>query len=227
MSPKARHRCDVSSELCCPAGAHPRRWVPALVTVTCFGVECRTIGHRTTGNQDNWAPGHLGTRTIGHQDNWAPDNWAPGQLGTGQLRTRTTEHQDNWAPGQLGTRTTGHQDKWVRTTGHQDNWAPVKKIQDGPSCPGAQLSRCPVVRKPRRNIASIMKILIGRLAQLLNARYWCGTSEVRFPDRSNRHSVANSSPSLRRFFEAVLPRRLAAKTGPLLVTRFGVMTRFF
>ena len=30
-SPTARHRCDVSSELCCP-DAKPRRWVPPLVT---------------------------------------------------------------------------------------------------------------------------------------------------------------------------------------------------
>ena len=30
MSPTACHRCDVSSELCCP-GAKPRRWTPPLV----------------------------------------------------------------------------------------------------------------------------------------------------------------------------------------------------
>ena len=30
-SPTARHRCDVSSELCCPS-AKPRRWAPLLVT---------------------------------------------------------------------------------------------------------------------------------------------------------------------------------------------------
>ena len=35
VSPIARHRCDVSSELCCP-GAKPRRWIPPLVTR--FGV---------------------------------------------------------------------------------------------------------------------------------------------------------------------------------------------
>ena len=31
MSPTARHRCDVSSELCFP-GAKPRRWAPPLLT---------------------------------------------------------------------------------------------------------------------------------------------------------------------------------------------------
>ena len=31
VSPTARHRCDVSSELCCP-DAKPRRWIPPLVT---------------------------------------------------------------------------------------------------------------------------------------------------------------------------------------------------
>ena len=41
------------------------------------------------------------------------------------------------------------------------------------------------------------------LAQLLSARYRCGRSGVRFPGRSNRHSVANDSPPLRRFFGAV------------------------
>ena len=45
------------------------------------------------------------------------------------------------------------------------------------------------------------------LAQSLSARYRCGRSGVRFPGRSNRHSVANDSPPLRRFFGAVLPRR--------------------
>ena len=35
VSPTTRHRCDVSSELCCP-GAKPRRWAPQLVTR--FGV---------------------------------------------------------------------------------------------------------------------------------------------------------------------------------------------
>ena len=33
--PTTRHRCDVSSELCCPV-AKPRRWAPPLVTR--FGV---------------------------------------------------------------------------------------------------------------------------------------------------------------------------------------------
>ena len=41
------------------------------------------------------------------------------------------------------------------------------------------------------------------LAQLSRARSRCGRSGVRFPDRSNRHSVANGSPRLRRFFGAV------------------------
>ena len=31
VSPTIRHRCDVSSELCCP-GAKPRRWAPPPVT---------------------------------------------------------------------------------------------------------------------------------------------------------------------------------------------------
>ena len=31
VSPPARPRCDVSSELCCP-GAMPRRWIPSIVT---------------------------------------------------------------------------------------------------------------------------------------------------------------------------------------------------
>ena len=31
VSPTARHRCDVSSELCSP-GAKPRRWASTLVT---------------------------------------------------------------------------------------------------------------------------------------------------------------------------------------------------
>ena len=35
VSPTTRHRCDDSSELCCP-GAKPRRWAPQLVTR--FGV---------------------------------------------------------------------------------------------------------------------------------------------------------------------------------------------
>ena len=35
------------------------------------------------------------------------------------------------------------------------------------------------------------------------ARFRCGRSGVRFPGRSNRHSVANDSPPLRRFFGAV------------------------
>ena len=52
------------------------------------------------------------------------------------------------------------------------------------------------------------------IAQLLSARYRCGRSGVRFPGRSNRHSVANDSPPLRRFFGAVLPRRQAAEMGP-------------
>ena len=42
-----------------------------------------------------------------------------------------------------------------------------------------------------------------RLAQLLSARYRCGRSGVRFPGQSNRLSVANGSPLLRRFFGAV------------------------
>ena len=55
-------------------------------------------------------------------------------------------------------------------------------------------------------------------AQLLSARFWCGKSGVRFPGWSNRHSVANGSPPLRCFFGAALPRRKAAKMGP--VTRY-------
>ena len=46
------------------------------------------------------------------------------------------------------------------------------------------------------------------LAQLLSARYRCRRSGIRFPGRSNLHSVhSNGSPPLRRFFGAVLPRR--------------------
>ena len=45
------------------------------------------------------------------------------------------------------------------------------------------------------------------LVQLLSTRYWCGRSGVQFPGRLNWHSVADSSPLLRRFFGAVLPRR--------------------
>ena len=52
------------------------------------------------------------------------------------------------------------------------------------------------------------------LAQLQSARSRCGRFGVRFPDRSNRHSVANDSPPLRRFFGAVSPRRYAAEMGP-------------
>ena len=52
------------------------------------------------------------------------------------------------------------------------------------------------------------------LAQLQSARYRCGRSGVRFPGRSNRHSVANDPPPLRHFFGAVLPRRQAAEMGP-------------
>ena len=37
--------------------------------------------------------------------------------------------------------------------------------------------------------------------QLLCARYQCGRSGVRFPNRSNRHSVANGSPSCDIFSE--------------------------
>ena len=56
-------------------------------------------------------------------------------------------------------------------------------------------------------------------------RYRCGMSGVRFLGRSNRHSVANGLPSLRRFFGAVLPRRYAAEMAPPLVTCFGVIPR--
>ena len=38
VSPTARHRYDVSSELCCP-GAKPHRWTSSLVT--CVGVILR------------------------------------------------------------------------------------------------------------------------------------------------------------------------------------------
>ena len=44
-------------------------------------------------------------------------------------------------------------------------------------------------------------------AQLLRHRYRCGRSGAQLSDGSNRHSVADRSPSLRRFFGAVLPRR--------------------
>ena len=46
-----------------------------------------------------------------------------------------------------------------------------------------------------------------RIAQLSSTRCRCGRSGVQIPGRSNRHSVANGSPPLRRFFGAVLPWR--------------------
>ena len=63
-----------------------------LTNNTCNYSGMNLFGLRTTGHQNNWAPGQLGTRTTGHPDHWALDNWAPGQLGT-----RTTGDQDNWA----------------------------------------------------------------------------------------------------------------------------------
>ena len=51
------------------------------------------------------------------------------------------------------------------------------------------------------------------LAQLLSARFRCGRSGVRFPGRSNRHSVANDSPPLRRFFGAVFAEALSRGDG--------------
>ena len=51
---------------------------------------------------------------------------------------------------------------------------------------------------------SFINYVINRpLAQLLSARSRCGRYGARFPDRSNRHSVANGSPPLRRSFGAV------------------------
>ena len=41
MSPTARRRCDVSSELCCP-GAKPQRWAPILISL--FGVIPQVTG---------------------------------------------------------------------------------------------------------------------------------------------------------------------------------------
>ena len=41
------------------------------------------------------------------------------------------------------------------------------------------------------------------LAQLSRACSRCGRSWIRFPDRSNRHSVSNGSPPLQRFFGVV------------------------
>ena len=62
------------------------------------------------------------------------------------------------------------------------------------------------------------------LAQLLSARYRCERSGVRFPGRSNRHSVANGSPSFRCFFGAVLPRRYAAIIGSAACYRLRRIT---
>ena len=61
--------------------------------------------------------------------------------------------------------------------------------------------------------ADVCSNCTGRLAQLLSPPYRCGRSGVRLPGRSNRHSVANDSPSLRRLFGAVWPRRCAAGMG--------------
>ena len=68
----------------------------------------------------------MGTRTTGHQDNWAPGQLGTGQLGTGQQHG----HQNNRAPGQLdigqlGTRTTqyhhcsGNADRYTTTDCHE------------------------------------------------------------------------------------------------------------
>ena len=43
VSPMVRHRCDVSSELCCP-GAKPRRWAPPFVLR--FGVIAPIYGNK-------------------------------------------------------------------------------------------------------------------------------------------------------------------------------------
>ena len=61
--------------------------------------------------------------------------------------------------------------------------------------------------KNDRKLASRARKITDRLAQLLSAHYRCGRSWVRFPGRSNRHSVAKGLPLLRCFFGAVLPRR--------------------
>ena len=50
----------------------------------------------------------------------------------------------------------------------------------------------------------------GRLAQLLSARYRYGRSEVRLPDRSNRHSVATAATFLR----SCVAQALSSGDGP-------------
>ena len=51
---------------------------------------------------------------------------------------------------------------------------------------------------------TVLPSLVDRpLAQLLSAHYRCRGSGVQFPGRSNRHSVANDSPPLQRFYGAV------------------------
>ena len=101
--------------------------------------ECRTIGH-----QDNWAPGQLGTgqlgtgqlgtTIIGHQDNWAPDNWAPNNV------------QLSWC---LVVRCPVVRCPVVRCPIVRCPvvWCPVVRypVVLVLSCPGAQLSWCPVV----------------------------------------------------------------------------------
>ena len=57
-----------------------------------------------------------------------------------------------------------------------------------------------------RWIAGNHTFYFGRLAQLLSARYRCGRSGVRFPDRSNRHSVATVATFVRSCVAQALSR---------------------
>ena len=75
------------------------------------------------------------------------------------------------------------------------------------------------------SLSAVCIICPWSLAQLLSARYRCGKSWVRFPDRSYQNSVANDSPPLRRLFGAVLAGAKARRWAPQPVTRFGVMRR--
>ena len=61
-----------------------------------------------------------------------------------------------------------------------------------------------------------------RLAQLLNARYRCGSSGVRFPGRSNRHSVFTAATFRRSYVALALSHGEGA---PQIVVCFGVIPR--
>ena len=82
----------------------------------------------------------------------------------------------------------------------------VDSMIEKPFCSGNYDEKLEIAKAkkptPKLNILS-SKLKNRPLAQLQSARYRCGRSGVRPPGRSNRHSVANDSPPLRRFFGAV------------------------